>query len=73
MTNIKLFESQQIRTYFDEASEIWFFSVIDVIAVLSESNNPRRYYSDLKRKLKKEGFIQLYEKIVQFKLTILFY
>lgn len=69
MTNIKLFESQQIRTHFDEDSETWFFSVVDVIAVLSESNNPRRYYSDLKRKLKKEGFIQLYEKIVQFKLS----
>lgn len=43
----------------------WWFSVIDVIGVLSESNAPRRYWSDLKRKLEKEeGFNELYEKIV---------
>ena len=43
-------------------------SVIDIVEVLSESKNPRRYWSDLKRKLKKEGYGQLYEKIVQLKL-----
>lgn len=45
--------------------------MIDVVEVLSESQNPRRYWSDLKIKLKKEGAIQLYEKIVQLKLEAL--
>ncbi|WP_458453815.1 BRO family protein [Methanobrevibacter sp.] len=46
---------------------MYYYSVIDVIAVLTESKNPRKYWSDLKRKLKKEGS-QLYENIVQLKL-----
>src|SRR5206468_1305302 len=46
----------------------WYFSVIDVIAILTESANPRRYWSDLKRKLIAEGYDQLYEKIVQLKM-----
>jgi len=45
----------------------WFFSVIDVVAVLTDTDSPRRYWSDLKRKLRDEGF-ELYEKIVQLKL-----
>ena len=45
-----------------------YFSVIDVVAILSESLNPRRYWSDLKKKLISEGYTQLYEKIVQLKL-----
>ena len=45
----------------------YYYSVIDLIAVLTESKNPRRYWSDLKRKLKKEGS-QLYENIVQLKM-----
>ena len=47
--------------------EDYYYSVIDVIAILSGSKNPRRYQSDLKRKLKKEGS-QLYENIVQLKM-----
>ena len=66
-TNIKLFESKQIRTLWNETEEEWYFSVVDVVGVLSESANPRRYWSDLKIKLKKEGN-QLYEKFVQLKL-----
>ncbi|HLG19659.1 MAG TPA: Bro-N domain-containing protein [Bdellovibrionota bacterium] len=47
----------------------WFFSVIDIVGALTDSDNPRRYWSDLKRKLlEEEGFSQLYEKIVQLKL-----
>lgn len=47
----------------------WFFSVIDVVGVLSESQGPRRYWSDLKRQLiEKESFSELYEKIVQLKM-----
>ena len=48
-------------------TEEWYFSVVDVVAVLTDSENPRRYWSDLKRKLLKEGS-QLYEGIVQLKM-----
>ncbi|HNW25888.1 MAG TPA: Bro-N domain-containing protein [Candidatus Gastranaerophilaceae bacterium] len=66
---IKLFEENKIRSLWDEKIEKWYFSVIDIISILTESKNPRRYWSDLKIKLKEdEGFEQLYEKIVQLKL-----
>ena len=68
MSNIKLFESKQVRSTWNEAEQKWYFSVIDVIEILTESNNPRRYWSDLKIKLQKEGYTQLYEIIVQLKL-----
>jgi len=66
-TAIKLFETKQVRTVWNETEEEWYFSVIDVVGVLTESANPRRYWSDLKIKLKKEGS-QLYENFVQLKL-----
>lgn len=66
--SIKLFESKQIRVHWDNDSERWYFSIIDIIETLTDSSNPRRYWSDLKRKLTKEGFSQLYEIIVQLKL-----
>lgn len=66
MNNIQLFEEKKVRTHYDSETETWFFSVIDVIEVLTESTIPRRYWSDLKKKLTKEGS-QLYEKIVQLK------
>jgi DNA-damage-inducible protein D len=65
---IKLFEQQTVRTHWDEEDQQWYFSIIDVIQILTDSNNPRRYWSDLKRKLIHEGFSQLYEIIVQLKL-----
>ena len=66
---IKLFEQKQIRSLYDEEKEKWYFSVVDIIAILTESSNSRRYWSDLKNKLsKEEGFIEVYEKIVQLKL-----
>ncbi len=68
MSNIKLFEAQQVRTHYDEEKELWYFSITDVIQILTGSNNPRRYWSDLKRKLEAEGFGQLYDIIVQLKL-----
>jgi DNA-damage-inducible protein D len=68
MSNIKLFESKQIRSVWNEAEQKWYFAVIDVVAILTESQNPRRYWSDLKRKLTSEGFSQLYEIIVQLKM-----
>ena len=64
---IKVFENKQVRTVWDVEAEEWYFSVVDVVAVLTDSENPRRYWSDLKRKLVAEGS-QLYEKIVQLKL-----
>jgi len=54
MGNIKLFESKKVRTHWDEEHEKWYFSVIDVIAILTESPNPRKYWSVLKSRLKKE-------------------
>ena len=66
MSEIKLFESQGIRRHWDAESEKWYFSVVDVVGVLTDSSVPKRYWSDLKKKLTKEGS-QLYEKIVQLK------
>ena len=66
--HIQLFEDKKIRTAWDEDKEEWYFSIVDVCEVLSGTDNPRRYWSDLKRKLKKEGAAQLYEKIVQLKM-----
>ena len=64
---IKLFEDKQVRHIWDEENEKFWFSVIDIIEILTDSDNPRRYWSDLKRKLKAEGS-QLYENIVQLKM-----
>ena len=64
---VRLFNNKEIRVEWNEDEEKWYFSIIDVVAVLTESDNPRRYWSDLKRKLKNEGS-QLYEEIVQLKL-----
>lgn len=66
--SIQLFEDQKIRTAWDAEKEEWYFSIIDVISVLTGTTNPRRYWSDLKRKLKAEGANELYEKIVQLKM-----
>ena len=64
------FDGQSIRRVYDEDTETWWFSVTDVVQVLTDSNNARRYWSDLKRKLVQEaGSKQPYEKIVQLKLT----
>lgn len=53
--DIKLFEGQQIRSVWDNEKEEWYFSVIDVLGVLTESDNPRKYWSVLKTRLRKEG------------------
>ena len=68
MSEIKLFESKKVRTHWDQEKELWYFSIIDVVEILTDSNNPRRYWSDLKRKLEQEGFGELYDIIVQLKL-----
>lgn len=69
MSSIKIFESKKIRSEWSEVEQKWFFAIIDVIEILTESKNPRRYWSDLKRKLNSEGFSQLYEIIVQLKMV----
>ncbi len=64
------FDGQSIRRVYDEDTETWWFSVIDVVQVLTESTYANRYWSDLKRKLAQEaGSEQPYEKIVRLKLT----
>ena len=65
---IKLFEEKEIRKEWNEQEEDWYVSIVDVIEVLTGTDNPRRYWSDLKRKMKAEGS-QLYEEIVQLKMT----
>ena len=64
---IQLFNDRKVRTIWDSETEEWYFSVVDVVEILTDSENPRRYLSDLKRKLKKEGS-EVYDKIVQLKL-----
>lgn len=54
-TAIKLFNDKQIRTIWDDKQEKWYFSIVDVVGVLTESPNPRKYWSVLKSRLKKEG------------------
>ena len=66
-TAIKLFEQKQIRSAWSEEEEKWYFSIIDVIEVLTGTERPRKYWSDLKSKLQKEGS-ELSEKIGQLKL-----
>lgn len=52
---IKIFEERKVRTLWDSDKEEWYFSIVDVIAVLTDSPNPRKYWSVLKNRLKKEG------------------
>ena len=65
--SVKLFESKKIRSHWDESEEKWYFSVIDVVEILTESSIPKRYWSDLKKKLTNEGS-EAYEKIVRLKM-----
>src|SRR3989338_1697800 len=64
---IAIFEGKQIRRYWDEEKELWHFAVMDVIQVLAQTDRPRKYWNDLKSKLKKEGS-ELSEKIGQLKM-----
>ena len=66
-TITNLFEKKEIRSIWNKEEEEYYFSVVDVIGALTDSNIPKRYWSDLKRKLLSEGS-QLYEKIVQLKM-----
>ena len=53
--NIQLYENQPIRTAWDEEREIWYFSIVDVISVLTDSKDPTAYWRKLKQRLKAEG------------------
>jgi hypothetical protein len=64
---IQVFEDKKVRTLWDEDQEKWYFSIIDVIEVLTNTERPRKYWSDLKAKLQKEGS-ELSEKIGQLKM-----
>ncbi|MBS4062019.1 MAG: hypothetical protein KG029_16600 [Bacteroidetes bacterium] len=66
-TTIKIFEQKQIRTSWNEDEEKWYFSIIDVIEVLTGTDRPRKYWNDLKTKLNNEGS-ELSEKIGQLKM-----
>ncbi len=55
MSNIKLFESKKIRSHWDAEAEKWYFSITDIVALLTESINPLAYWRKLKERLKKEG------------------
>lgn len=65
--SIIIFNQKNVRRHWDADKELWYFSVIDVIEVLTDSTSPKRYWSDLKIKLQKEGS-EVYEKIVHLKL-----
>ncbi len=68
MSAIKLFESKKVRTHWDEEKEIWYFSVIDVVEILTESSNPRDYWFKMKKRVKTEEGLELSTNCRQFKL-----
>lgn len=55
MQKIQLFESKKIRSHWDEDNELWYFSIVDVVAILTQSNSPRKYWNKLKQRLNEEG------------------
>ena len=66
-TAIRLFEEKKVRSIWSEEEEKWYFSIVDVIEALTDSDRPRKYWSDLKSKLKTEGS-ELSENIGQLKM-----
>ncbi|MBU4016489.1 hypothetical protein KJ980_08020 [Patescibacteria group bacterium] len=64
---IALFHQKTVRRHWDEEKEIWYFSIIDVIEILTDSPRPRKYWSALKTKLKQEGS-ELSQKLGQLKM-----
>ena len=66
-TTIKLFEDKRVRTAWNEDEEEWFFSIVDVIAILTDSSNPRNYWNMLKSRLNQEGN-ETYTNCVQLKM-----
>lgn len=71
-TAVKLFENKQVRTVWNEEDEKWYFSIMDIIEILTGTDRPRKYLNDLKSKLKKE-VSELFQKIGQLKSICYFY
>jgi len=68
MSNIKLFEEKKVRTYWDASEEQWYFSIIDVIEILTNSSNPRDYWFKMKIRIKSEDGLELSTICRQLKL-----
>ena len=68
MESIKVFESKKVRSEWNEREEKWYFSVIDVIEILTGSPRPRKYWNALKGKLLSEGFLELSQSLGQLKM-----
>src|SRR3972149_11955986 len=64
---LAIFEGRKIRRIYDEKQELWYFSIVDVVEILAQTDRPRKYWDDLKRKLKDEGS-EVSEKIGQLKM-----
>ena len=65
--SIKIFDEKKVRTVWDEETEEWYFSIVDMVVALTDTDRPRKYWNDLKKKLQKEGS-ELSEKIGQLKI-----
>ncbi len=59
MKNIKLFESKKVRAHWDEEKETWYFSIVDVVGILTDSSNPRDYWFKMKKRIKTEDGLEL--------------
>lgn len=68
MSNIKLFESKLVRSHWDEKEQQWYFSIIDVVEVLTDSSNPRDYWFKMKIRVKTEDGLELSTICRQLKL-----
>jgi len=68
MSNIKLFESKQVRSEWSEKEQQWYFSIIDVVEILTDSPRPRKYWNALKTKLLEEGCDELSQNLGQLKM-----
>jgi hypothetical protein len=67
--SIKLFEEKKVRTFWDEEKEEWYFSVIDIIEILTDSVNPRDYWFKMKQRVVLEDGIELSTICRRFKLV----
>ena len=68
-TITNLFQGSEIRSVWDSEKEDYYFSVVDVIAVLTNSSNPRNYWNMLKKRISEEEKSELYTKCVQLKMA----
>ena len=68
MSPVQLFEQKKVRSHYDAENEIWYFSVIDVIQILTDSANPRDYWYKMKIRVKTDDGLELSTKCRQFKM-----